>query len=116
MTVTVFAHITINDDAPEALAEYFQITAPLLESVGAKIVNRITLSESVVGKPVAKTIVEVEYPDRDAVLKVFRSAEYERAIPARDRAFTEYHISICGSDDLEESTVETDLEPQSGET
>jgi uncharacterized protein (DUF1330 family) len=94
MTVTVVALVSINDDEPQALAEYFRVTGPLLEKAGAKIKKNFTVNEVVVGHRPAKTVFIVEYPSRAAVDMVFRSPEYESIIPVRDLAFTDYSVSI----------------------
>lgn len=99
MPVTVVALLTINEAEPAALAEYFRITTPLMERAKARMVKRFTLQEVIVGKRPAQMAVLVEYPDREAVDMVFKSSEYRTAIPARDRAFLKYEISIGVGDD-----------------
>ena len=96
--VKVIALITISEDAPMALAAYFNVTAPLLEKAGAKIVKRFEINEVVVGHRPAKTVVIVEYPNRAAVDMVFKSPEYQSIIPMRDQAFSDYQVSIVGGD------------------
>ena len=94
MTVTVIALVTINEDAPEDLAAYLKATDPLLASAGAKIVQRFKINEVVVGKRPAKSVVVVTYPNREAVDQVFGSEAYKNAIPHRERAFTQYQVSV----------------------
>lgn len=101
MTVTVVALVSINEDEPFALGEYFRITGPLLERAGAEIVNRFTVNEVVVGHRPAKTVLIVKYPSREAVESVFGSAEYEAVKPIRDRAFLEYHVSVASDEESE---------------
>lgn len=108
MTVTVIAQISVNDAAPEKLAAYFKVTSPLLASVGAKILSRFDVQETVVGRGGSKTIVVVEYPDRDAVLHVFNSEEYQNIKNVRDAAFSDYHISICEALSTQPNMPETD--------
>lgn len=95
MTVTVIAQISVNEAAPDKLAAYFKVTTPLLARVGAKIVTRFDVHETVIGQGGAKSIVVVEYPDREAVLNVFNSPEYQSIKKLRDEAFYSYQISIC---------------------
>ena len=99
MTVTVIALLSVNEDEPAALAEYFRLTGPLLDRAGARITRRFTLAEAVVGQRPAQMAVMVDYPDRAAVDMVFQSPEYAAAIPSRDRAFLRYDISIGVGDD-----------------
>ena len=104
MTVTVVAMVSINDDEPLALAEYFRVTGPLLERAGATIKKSFNINEVVVGHRPAKTVFIVEYPDKAAVDMVFRSQEYKDVIPSRDLAFSEYSVTIAA--DGEDATVE----------
>ena len=105
MAVTVVALVTVNDNEPWALGEYFRVTGPLLERAGAEIVQRFTVNEVVVGHRPAKTVVIVKYPDRAAVESVFGSAEYQAIKPIRDRAFSDYHVSIASDEDSQEQDV-----------
>lgn len=98
MTVTVVAMVSINDDEPLALAEYFRVTGPLLERAGAKIKKSFNINEVVVGHRPAKTVFIVEYPDKAAVDMVFQSREYKEVIPSRDLAFSEYNVTIAADD------------------
>lgn len=108
MTVTVVALLSINEDDPAALAEYFRITTPLLERARARIVKRFILQEVIVGRRPAQMAVIVEYPDRAAVDMVFQSGEYRSAIPARDRAFLTYEVSIGVGDDAPADEAEAE--------
>ena len=105
MAVTVVALVTVNDNEPWALGEYFRVTGPLLERAGAEIVQRFAVTEVVVGHRPAKTVVIVKYPDRAAVESVFGSPEYEAIKPMRDRAFLDYHVSIASDEDSQEQDV-----------
>ena len=93
--VTVYAFVRVNRDNPQALEQYMAITGPLLEAAGARIVRTFELAEDIVGNRMPETVYVVDYPDRVAVRRVFDSAEYARAIPYRDRAFSAYAIRIA---------------------
>lgn len=93
--VTVYAFVTFNEGEAQALGEYLAITEPLLEEAGAKIVERVHLTEDVVGKRPGDAVIVVKYPDRAAIDRVFQSKEYKKAIVARDKAFSEYSIQIA---------------------
>jgi uncharacterized protein (DUF1330 family) len=107
--VIVLGFVTIAEDAPEALAAYLEATGPLLQRVGARIVKRFAISEVVAGKSAAphhapsRTVIMVEYPNREAVDLVFGSAEYAAIRPIRDRAFLDYTITVV--DDLSEGAA-----------
>lgn len=92
--VTVIALLTIAEDAPMALAEYLNVTGPLLQRAGAKITKRFQIREMVVGGAPAQSVVIVKYPSRAAVDMVFNSPEYHSIIPVRDKAFLTYQVSI----------------------
>lgn len=92
--VTVIALVTIAEDAPRALAAYLEVTTPLLERAGARIIKRFAMQEQIVGRAPVQSAVIVEYPNRAAVDMVFNSPEYRRIIPIRDKAFLRYHVSI----------------------
>ncbi len=94
MSVKVIALVTINEDEPYALAKYFETTAPLLEEVGAQIVQRFEIGEPVVGEVLAQTVVVVEYPDRNAIDRVFKSEAYQKVRRFRDQAFHDYKVSV----------------------
>lgn len=95
MTVKVIALVTINEDQPMALAQYLAATGPLLEQVGAKILQRFAVQDTVVGQKPAQSVMIVEYPDRAAVDAVFGSQVYKDIIPVRDAAFSTYTVSVA---------------------
>lgn len=99
MSVTVVALLSINDAEPAALAEYFRIVTPLLDRAQARIISRFCLNQATIAKCPAQIAMIVEFPDREAVDLVFQSREYQRAIPARNRAFLKYEVSIGVGDD-----------------
>lgn len=94
MTVLVVGMVSVNPDEPDALAEYLRVTGPLLEQVGAKVVQTFEVGQSVVGDQMADSMMVVEYPSLDALDSVFGSAAYKSIIPARDKAFRTYNVSI----------------------
>ena len=99
MTVTVVAMVTLNDDEPMALAEYFRVTGPLMERAGAVITKTFDINEVVVGHRPAKKVFIVEYPSRAAADMVFKSAEYEAVKPTRDIAFSEYSVTVAADNE-----------------
>ena len=94
MAVRVIALVTINEDQAWALANYLALTEPVLERVGAKIVERYRVHEQVVGNNPATTMIVVDYPSREAIDEVFNSIEYKQAIPFRDAAFSTYSVNV----------------------
>lgn len=94
MSVKVIALVTINENEPLALAKYLETTTPLLEEVGAKIVQRFEIGEPVVGGVLAQTVIVVEYPDRSAIDQVFQSDAYQKVRQYREMAFHDYKVSV----------------------
>lgn len=94
MPVTVVEFVSINEDQPFALAKYLEITEPILKSVGAKIIKRYELDENAVGTNTTETVIVIEYPDRQAVNAVFKSEKYQKALPYREKAFSDYQVQI----------------------
>ena len=93
MTVVVLALVTLNEDEPQALAKYLELTEPVIQRVGGRIANRYQV-EGIVGEEPARTVVIVEYPSKEAVDHVFSSPEYEAAKPYRDIAFSSYSVNL----------------------
>ena len=98
----VLASLRINAENPEAVNTYFKAAMPLIEAEGGKGVEQIDLGEQLIGKDGSSFIFVVDYPDRDAIDRVFKSTEYEAIIPVRDKAFSQYNISIIETRDLPE--------------
>lgn len=94
MTVKVVALLGLNEDEPEALAKYFGLMQPVMDRVGAKIISRDRLGDSVVGEMSVDLIVIVEYPDQSSVNEVFNGPEYETAREYRNKAFSAYSIQL----------------------
>ncbi len=94
MTVKVVALTSVNEDNIDALNTYIGVTTPLLEQVGARIVETYQTEKPVVGAVLPQTVTVVEYPDLDAVHRVFDGAEYTGLRHIREQAFTHYQISI----------------------
>lgn len=94
MAVIVFALTTVNPDDLEALSMYLGTTRPLLEEAGAEIIQGYEISDTIVGEKLPEMATIVRYPDREAVDKVFQSAEYHALKEIRQRAFLSYQIGI----------------------
>jgi uncharacterized protein (DUF1330 family) len=97
LTVTVIALITVNQNEPEALKKYIEVTTPLIKKAKANIVQRLELNQPIVGDRPSQSVVIVEYPDMEAVNDVFHSKEYEAIERIRERAFSFYSVSTIMS-------------------
>ena len=90
----MIALVTINEDEAQALGRYLEITEPLLKRNGARIVERFSLEDDIIGSRPAQSVIIVEYPNHEAVHEVFSSREYKAAIPFRDTAFATYSVHV----------------------
>ncbi|WP_037254751.1 DUF1330 domain-containing protein [Roseobacter sp. SK209-2-6] len=94
MSVLVFALTTPNPNDIEALNIYIGTTKPLLEEVGAEIIQGFEISQTIVGEALPDVVTIVRYPDRAAVDRVFESTEYHALRSIRERAFLKYQIGL----------------------
>ena len=101
--IQVIASLTVDPEGQDALNRYFQVAMPLIEEVGAKVVQKIEMGEPVIGEQPSKILMLVEYPDREAVMQVFESPQYQSIIPARQKAFSHYHVSFVSTNELIDS-------------
>ena len=98
--VQVVASLSINPDEPEAVATYFGVAMPLIEKVGAKVLQKIEVGEPVVGEQPSELVMLVEYPSYEDVERVFKSPEYQAIIPMREKAFLKYNVCIVSKNEL----------------
>lgn len=93
MTVQILAMTSLNPGAESALNEYLSVVGPLMESAGAKLIKRFEVSKDLVGQNEFQFVTLVEYPDEEAVKKVFDSDAYESLAQIKQLAFSSYQIS-----------------------
>lgn len=98
--IQVVASLTINPTEPKALQAYFDVAMPLIEKVGAKLVQKIEIGDPVVGDKLSSILMLVDYPSHEAVEAVFDSPEYKSIIPMRKRAFLKYNVCIVSTNEL----------------
>lgn len=94
MSIKVVATIETDPDQQDAVDKYFSTVLPMLDGVGAKIVDRMEIGEVVVGKSLGASILIVEYPNMEALEAVFGSSTYKKLMPTRDLAFRTYNINV----------------------
>ncbi|MCA8884553.1 MAG: DUF1330 domain-containing protein [Rhodobacteraceae bacterium] len=94
MSVLICTMTTVDPKAPEALATYLGMTGPLMDAVGARILESYEVTETLIGPEPPRQVTIVEYPDRASVDRVYNSAEYLWLSEMRKRAFRDYRISI----------------------
>ena len=93
MTIQLVAITSINSNAQSAVDRYLSVVGPLMQSVGAKIVSRFELGDSVAGKKEIQYVSVIEYPDEAAIEKVFGSDEYKSLEEIKRQAFSKYQVS-----------------------
>ena len=94
MSVLVFALTTPNPNDIEALNIYLGTTKPLLEAVGAEIIQTYETAQTLVGDTLPELVIIVRYPDKASVDQVFESSEYHALREIRERAFLKYQIGL----------------------
>ena len=98
--IQLVASLTVNPDEPEALRTYFDVAMGLIEDVGAKLSQKIEYGDPVIGDKPFEMVMLVDYPNYEAVRKVFHSEAYRAIIPERDKAFLKYNICLVQTNDL----------------
>ncbi|MCT4557866.1 MAG: DUF1330 domain-containing protein [Pelagimonas sp.] len=94
MSIFVIGCVTVNPAEPDAFQHYLDVTSPLLEKAGARVIQQFSLENALIGEKPAEMIMIVEYPDMAAVDGLFQSPEYQAVIPVRNRAFSTYSVSM----------------------
>lgn len=98
--IQLIASLTTNPNEPEAFQTYFSTAMELMESVGAKLVQKIDLGNAVIGEPASEMVLLVDYPSYRAIDDVFQSDRYKSIIEVRDKAFLKYNICLVDNNEL----------------
>lgn len=86
---------TLNPQEKESAQSYMEQVGKMQEEVGANIVDRLPVTEVFLGEP-GQMIAIVEFPNKEAFDKVFKSEAYEALIPLRDKGFSKLNAYISG--------------------
>ena len=86
---------TINPNEKEALNYYLEQMDVLYEEVEAKPIGKYKIDESIIGDNSPNLVSIMEFPNQDALDKVFKSEKYKTLKPYREKAFikVEAHLS-----------------------
>ncbi len=86
---------TINPNEKEALNHYLEQMNMLYEQVEAIQISKYKISESLMGENSPNLVSILEFPNQDALDKVFKSEKYKTLKPFREKAFlqVEAHVS-----------------------
>lgn len=82
------------DGGRESYGEYSKHTLPLIEKTGGKIVYRARGKKTVIGDETWDTVIIVEYPSKDAFLKMVTSEEYQAGVHLRNGALEDSRL-VC---------------------
>ena len=78
---------TINPSEKDSLTYYLQEMNKLYQEVGANQIKKYQITESLIGEETANLVSIMEFPNREAMEKVFKSEEYKKLVPYREKAF-----------------------------
>ncbi|MFL1896369.1 DUF1330 domain-containing protein [Aquimarina sp. 2-A2] len=86
---------TINPNEKEALNYYLKQMNILYEQVGAQSIGKYIVSESLIGTDSPNLVSIIEFRNKEALEKVFKSEKYKTLKPYREKAFlqVEAHLS-----------------------
>ena len=88
----VLASLNLDDKA--AAETYAKEVSMMQESVGAITLDRHPIAETFIGDLNMEMVAIVEFPGQQAFDAVFKSEEYAKLIPLRDRGFNQLNAFI----------------------
>lgn len=97
MSVRVVACLSPNPQETDAMAAYFEVALSLISKAGGKVIQDYNIDQAIIGPKPADKVLIVEYPDLATLNAVFQSDAYQAVIPHREKAFTQYSVSVIGS-------------------
>lgn len=86
MAAYIIAHLQITD--PERFERYREAVPPIVERYGGRYLIRGAAAESLEGEWTVPRLVVLEFADRDAAERFYRSPEYQEILPIRLGATT----------------------------
>ena len=90
----LIVNASVNPNEKEALSAYLDKAGPLFAKAGGKPLGRFKITEHLKGNHTPQMVAVMQFPNSQAIKKVFDSAEYETLIPIRNKAFTELNLFI----------------------
>ena len=84
----------INPQERESFNHYSTEINQLYENAGAKVTGRYPIVQTLVGEEKPNFILVVEFPDQEALQKLFTSEEYKKLVPYREKAFSKLNVFI----------------------
>lgn len=81
MAAYIIAHIQITD--PEGFERYREAVPPIVARYGGRYLIRGGAAETLEGEWTVPRLVVLEFADRDAAKRFYRSPEYQEILPIR---------------------------------
>ena len=81
-------------DDKEALQQYQQGAGPLSAKHGGKVLGKIAIAENFVGENPAAFLSIAEFPSAEEVKRLLGSEDYQKLVPARDKALKSLNLYI----------------------
>ncbi|OZA13735.1 MAG: hypothetical protein B7Y02_05565 [Rhodobacterales bacterium 17-64-5] len=94
MPTTPLALTSLRPGGEDALHRYLEVVSPLMQTAGARLINRYEVKRTLSGSDLPEVVSIIEYPDTEAVRRVFEAAEYLALAPVREAAFQRYDICV----------------------
>jgi len=85
---------TINSQERDSFEYYKTEINRQYESVGATVVKRYPVLQVLAGEEKPDFIMIVEFPNQQALQKLFTSEEYKKIAPYREKGFTKLNAMI----------------------
>lgn len=85
---------TINPNGKEELSHYLEKVGVLYTKVKAVPVNKLKITQALIGDYVPSLVSIMEFPTMDAFNAVFESDEYKELITYREKAFSKLEAFI----------------------
>lgn len=84
----------LNPQEQEAFEHYSTSINGLYQEVGATVTDRFPIIQVAMGDEKPDFIMVVEFPNEQALQKLFSSEEYQKLIPSREKAFKKLNVFI----------------------
>ena len=85
---------SINPAEKEAAETYVHEVSIMQENAGALTLDRHPIAETFIGDLTVNVVAIVEFPNQASFDSVFKSEEYVRLIPLRDKGFSQLNAFI----------------------
>lgn len=83
-----------NPEEHEALQAYVSASGELFKAAGAKPLNKFKIASQIIGNHSMDLISILEFPNADALAKVFDDEAYKALLPLRELAFTKLEAYV----------------------